>query len=259
MMPPADEQPSSLFSKLLEMPRPTEVIDFPRNDEHGKPVARVRIQVLTSPEHDQAREMAYKALKKKGYDAADLSSPAIREVLGDAIAKELIAMACLSEENLGEPGGKPIYKREFRTGADLDKVGIRADELAVLFSAYELTQNKYGPFERNLSAADVDAWIARLGEGAAEFPLLRLALPQLVLLAQSLGERLFTLYRILGSLPQELPTSLASLLPDSFTDTGSAGSPAAESEATISERSDRPLTPITAETATEIARRMRGE
>ena len=257
-MPPADEQPSSLFSKLLEMPRPTEVIDFPRNDEQGNPVARVRVQVLTSVEHDQARKLAYAALKKEGYDAADLSSPAIREVLGDAIAKELIAMACLSEQDYGDPG-KPLYKREFRNSADLNKVGIRADELAVLFSAYEMTQNKYGPFERNLSAADVDAWIARLGEGAAEFPLLRLALPQLVLLAQSLGERLFTLYRTLASQRGKLPSSLESLLPDSFTDIGSAGSPADESDPTTSERSDRPLTPITAETATDIARRMRGE
>lgn len=258
MRPPEDEQPSALFSKLLEMPRPTEVIDFPRNDEQGNPVARIRIQVLTSPEHDAARELAYKALKKKGYTGEDLSSPAIREVLGDAIAKELIAMACVSEQNYGEPE-KPLYKREFRNSADLNKVGIRADELAVLFGAYQMTQNKYGPFERNLSAEDVDAWIQRLGEGAAEFPLLRLALPQLVQLAHSLGERLFTLYRTLGSQPQALPTSLASLLPDSFTDTGSVGSPADESVPTTSERSDRPLTPITLETATDIARKMRGD
>lgn len=257
MMPPADEQPSALFSKLLEMPRPTQVIDFPRKDEQGNPVGTVRIQILTAKEHDQARELAHNALKKRGYDKEDMSAPAIREVLGDAIAKELIAMACLSEQNYGE-SDRPLYKREFRNSADLEKAGIRADELLILFNAYQLVQNKYGPIERNLSEADIDSWIVRLQEGAAEFPLLNLALPQLVLLVQSLAQRHFTLCSTMASRLSSLPNTLVALLEPFLTGIISAGSPADETAPDGSGRSDHPLTPITTEAAADMARKMRG-
>lgn len=253
-MPTKEIPPSELFAKLLEMPRPSEVIDFPRNDAHGNPVDRIRVQVLTSLDHDKAREQAHAALKGRGLDKEDMSAPAIREVLGDAIAKELIAMACLTERDFGD-AGKPTYGRIFRNAKDVDS--LAADEILILFNAYQLVQSKYGPFERNLSADDIEAWITRLGEGGSEFPLLSLALPQLVLLAQCLGERLYTLSRIPASPSESSPSTSGSPAPDSSTDTGSAGSPVDATDLTGSERRDRPLGPITTEAARDMAEKMR--
>ena len=254
-MPPKDTEPSELFAKLLEMPRPTEVIDFPRTDAQGNPVGQVRIQILTSLEHDKARELAHGALKKRGIDKDDMSAPAIREVLGDAIAKELIAMACLGERDYAKDGEAPIYQRVFRGSRDVDALG--ADEILVLFNAYQLVQNKYGPFERNLSDSDVDAWIERLGEGGSAFPLLNLALPQLVLLAQSLAVRHSTLCHIMASQLSSLPPSSVALLEPFLSGITFAGEPADGTEPLGSARKDRPLTPITTEAAAEIAAKMR--
>jgi hypothetical protein len=253
--PPDDVAPSELFRTLIEMPRPSEVVDFPRNDAAGKPIAQIRVQILTSDEHDKAREDAHKKLKARGISNDDMSAPAVREVLGDAIAKELIAMACLTAKNQSGDDNRPMYGREFRNGADVGKLG--ADEILVLFNTYHLVQHKYGPIERNLSEADIDAWIVRLQEGAAEFPLLNLALPQLVLLAQSLAQRHYTLCSIMASQLKSLPDTLAALLAPFLTGIISVGSLADETDPDGLGRRDRPLGPISTEAAAEMAAKMR--
>ena len=255
LKPPADVAPSALFQKLIEMPRPSEVVDFPRNDERGKPIAQIRIQTLESTEHDKAREQAHAKLKGRGISNEDMAAPALREVLGDAIAKELIAMSCLTANNQSGDDNAPYYGREFRNGEDVGR--LRADEILVLFNTYHLVQHKYGPIERNLSEADIDAWIVRLQEGAAEFPLLNLALPQLVLLAQSLAQRHYTLCSIMASQLSSLPPTLAALLEPFLTGIISAGSPAEETAPDGSGRSDRPLTEITTGQAADMAAKMR--
>lgn len=256
-MKPPEMEPSALFTKLLEMPRPSEVIDFPRKDAQGNPIGRLRMQILTSIEHDRARETAHNALRARGLKNEDMTAPAIKEVLGDAVAKELIAMAALTESaQVADPvTGNPVYGRVFRNGKDVDQLG--ADEITILFNAYMLVQHMFGPFERNLVPEDIDAWIQRLGEGAAEFPLLNLPLPQLVLLAQSLGERLFTLYRILASQLSSLPPSLAAALPGFFTATTSVGSPPDVADQGGSVPSGEAPSSITTDQATEMARNFR--
>lgn len=254
MMPPKDVPASELFMKLLEMPRPNEIFDFPRKDELGIPVGKVRMQTLTSIEHDRAREAAHKAVKARGYSVEELSAPTIKEVLGDAVAKELIAMACLTERNFGSEE-RPTYGRIFRNAADLD--ALTSDEILILWNSYQLVQYKYGPIERNLDQEEFNAWVRRLGEGGAEFPLLRLALPQLVILAQSLGAKLCTLFRILESQREALPTSLAAQLADFSMGTGWSGTPVDSSDLDGSERSDRPLTELTTELATQMAANQR--
>src|SRR4051812_35627040 len=112
------------------MPRPSEVIDFPRKDEAGNQIGQIRGEIVTSDEHDKARELAHDRLKKRGISNDDMSAPAIREVLGDAIAKELIAMACLTAKNQSGDPQRPLYGREFRNAVDVGKLG--ADEILVL-------------------------------------------------------------------------------------------------------------------------------
>ncbi len=187
--PPKDIAPSELFLKLLECPRPTEVINYPRKDPAtGEAIGKIRIQVLTQEEHDRARIAAHRTMKAQGFDKDDLAGATMQEVLGDSVARELLAMACLMADGVELEDDKQTYGRVFRDAGDLKKLG--SDEIAVLFNAYMLVQAKYGPFESSVSsAADVDAWVTRLMEGGSSFLLLQLPLPALVELTWLLAQR----------------------------------------------------------------------
>jgi len=228
--PPKNVSASALWLKLQETPRPSDVVDFPRSDEMGNAVGRVRIQVLNMEDHDRARIWADKKFK----DAGD--SPVMREVMGDQVAKELLAMACFEAEPVAdiEP---PIYRRIFADARQLDS--LTADELAVLFNHYITIQHKYGPYEKTIeSEADLNLWIKRLEEGGSEHPLGQLTLPQLVQLAYMLARRAYTLSHILGSQLSTLPDSLVLKLETYSMGTGFYGEPQESSTQTSSESSE---------------------
>lgn len=223
--PPQDVEPSELWLKLCEK-RPSEVVDFPRRDADGNFVGKVRIQVLTMEDHNKARLLATQALKKhvkeigmEALDRQDMDNDAVREVLGDLVAHELLFQACLSEKNYGDDDSDPVYAKLFKSTDDIRKK-LTADETLILFNAYRLTQHKWGPFEKTMTDdGDVEAWITRLKEGGSAFPLLALQLPQLADLAYTLSEKISSLCQILGSQWTDLPDSLKSKLTDCFTDT----------------------------------------
>jgi hypothetical protein len=249
--PPADVEPSELWLKLCE-PRPSEVIDFPRRDAYGNFIGKIRIQVLTMEDHNKARLLATGALKKHvkefGMDQLnrdDMDNEAVREVLGDLIAHELLALACFHEKSFNEDEENPMYARFFKSPEDIRKK-LTADETLVLFNAYRLTQHKWGPFERGMADdTDVEAWIKRLEEGGSVFPLLALPLPQLAELTFSMSARICTLCDILASQFESLPPTLKSSLTDCFTDIGWFGKRHAESTENFS-ASSRDFTIATA-------------
>jgi len=223
MKPPADVPASELFQKLLE-PLPSEVIDYPRWDAAGEPVGRLRIRVLTLEDHNKARLAAEKAVLAGGRTREDLTNPATREVVGDKTACEILAMACLHEKSLvSDEHGNPIYAQVFGSARDLERLPSAA-EVAVLFSAYQLVQARYGPYECSVeSEQDVSAWVARLAEGASENPLLQLQLPDCLRLTLLLATRLYSMYELLASQRSSLPSSLVSALDSFCTDTGLFG------------------------------------
>src|SRR6478735_3063549 len=110
-LPPRDVAPSALFLKLLETPRPSEVIDFPRFGSDGKPIDQIRIQTLTSEDQDRARAAAHADMKRRGFAPEDIGSYGIREVYADAVAKEVIAMACLTADGVDLGKETPTYGR----------------------------------------------------------------------------------------------------------------------------------------------------
>jgi len=225
-LPPKDVPASELFLKLMESPAPSEIVDLPRRDKEGNPVGRIRIRVLSMLDHDRARVEAHKRVKRLGIATEDMSAELIKEVLGDAAAKEILAMACMTE---GEDGA--LSGRVFRNADDVEK--LPADEVAALFNAYMIIQHKYGPLEHLISTPEeLNAWIKRLGEGAASVsPLHLFTLPALAELASSLGARTYLLSRTLASLWSTLPDSLKSDLKDYSLDTDFYGSPAASTTA----------------------------
>lgn len=214
MMPPKDVEPSALFLKLLE-PLPSEVVDFPRKGADGKPIDQIRIAVLPHEAHNKARIAAHETLRGKNYTAEDLKSGTLAEVLGDETAKELLAMACFQvNSQFDDDNGNPIYGRIFTDARSLDV--LQADEVAVLFNTYLLIQHKYGPL---VTDPDVDHWVKLLKEGGREFPLSSMALPDLAELTFSCAERVYSLYLLLHSHRESLPSSLAADLEGFLPDT----------------------------------------
>lgn len=241
--PPDDVPASELFLKLLE-PQPSEVIDFPRRQANGEPYGQIRIQVLDIDAHERARKTVHRQLKQKDeITGDDYKDATIQEVAGDMVARELLALACVTAKSMDLGDGKETYARIFRNADDLKK--LRANEVAFLFNAYILVQAKYGPFEKTIgSPEDVSAWIKRLQEGGSEFPLLRLELPPLVELAFSLAERAYLLSDILESQWSTLPDTLKSRLDGCSMGTGFYGGLAADSTpAGGASSADSPVTP----------------
>lgn len=225
--PPNDVAPSELWSKLNE-PSPSEVIDFPRKDRAGNIVGKIRIKVLRMEDHNKARLRATKSLKQAAKDAGigelskeDMDTEAVKEVLGDLIAQELLCMACYTDTETGilDPFGNPTYAKVFHNPQSISAV-LSADETLILFNQYRYVQYMYGPFEKTINDDDdIEAWLHRLKEGGSAFPLLALPLPQLVDFTYCLSEKISTLCQILASQQSNLPDTLKSALLNCFTAT----------------------------------------
>lgn len=259
--PPNDISAKELFLQLCE-PAPSEVIDFPRKDRKtGKPITRVRIVVVPQLEHERAQMSAREGIMKRyGLKAAELDDKVTREVVGDAIARELLAIACVHEEPMpgtADSDSGPKYARLFKDAAHVSE--LTAHEIVVLFNAYLLVQEKYGPFESSpMTVEDIDRWVKRLVEGGSEFPLLSMSVPQLVQLSYLLAERNYSLSQFLATQWESLPATSKFTLPDSCGDIFSFGKPAENSESTGSESFEPMLgaETISVEDAIDLARKL---
>lgn len=246
MRPPDDVEPSELFRKLCESPRPSDVIDFPRRDINGRSLAKIRVQVVDVDQNDEARIKAHRWAKERKHLAGeDLRGETISEVLGDRVARELLAMACVSVEPI--PGSDQrktgeVYARVFRSADDLRV--LYDDELRYLWTAQRLVQRRFGPYEGNLeSEEDVTAWMKRLTEGASALPLAALDSHQLAELTTSLAERAYSLSALLDCQLSALPDTLAARLKAWAIGTGSYGVLPASATAIGLGRDDLGLSP----------------
>ena len=244
--PPKNVEAKDLFQKLCESPQPSDVVDFPRKDDEGNPVFRVRIMVLGMEEHDQCRVFAMKRLKKKlriedGASAeqlAEMSTDIMREVLGDMVARELLCMACHTEDPI--EGIEPTqYGRIFLTPERITEARVTADELTTLFAAYNLIQNKWGPFEATIAnEAELNHWIDTLARGSSAYPLAQRSSHQLVELTMSLARRASTLSDLLVSQWKDLPPTLRSDLDELDIGIGSHGEEPADDKQSRTDTSD---------------------
>lgn len=226
--PPDDITPSELFLKLQESPRPSEVVNFPRKTADGKPIDTTRIQVLRGEDHDAARLLVKRKLcEKYKIKPEDLEGTLGAAVLNDGVARELLAMACLTEKRMANTTEEaPRYPRVFPDAESIGRL-LTADETATLFQTYLLVQTKYGPFDKVCQTEEeLSAWIVRLVEGAADYPLGRVSSAHWAELASSLAARAYLLSVVLTSLWSSLPDSLKSRLGACSLDTGLFGGPA---------------------------------
>lgn len=202
MANPPDEKPSELWLRLTEYPAPTEVVDFPRIGNDGKPIGRIRIKVLDDEQIEMCRKRVLDGLQRNVHtDSAEKQQgPIQREIVADATAREILCMACLTEKNFGTDD-EPMYPKAFPSPEALKK--LRPQEIAVLFSLYQMVQAKWGPLLLGMTSQQQNAWIERLAEGGAAYPLARLDSQQRDQLTVSLASRVCTLSRLLNQFRSE--------------------------------------------------------
>jgi hypothetical protein len=197
-MPPKAEPASALLQKLMGSTSPSEVLPFPRKDQDGRPLFEYRVRVLKQSEIDvcsasaeQHTRRVFKGQKDAvGEDIARVRAEAWDDVYQSAKLVELLYHAC---RDLDDPKF-PL----FTTPTQIREL-LTVDEVAALFTAYRLVQEKLGPLWLSLTDDEVEAWIEKLCKGADLRPLALLAPSALAQLAISLAFRLQNLRTATGS------------------------------------------------------------
>lgn len=209
--PPKDVQPSELARRLMDTKRPSDVVPFIRKDEDGKPLCEYRMCVLVQDEidacganaEDHVRRLFKDKLSATDSDIALIRREAWTEVYENAKLVEVLYAAMRDKDD--------VNKRLWTAPSEIRHY-LTQDECACLYRSYEEAQYRWGPLWSMLTPEEIDEWLAKLTEGAADYPL------------GHLGQ---------GALVQ-LIVSLAFQLRNLKTGTGSSGSP---SEPTLTESS----------------------
>lgn len=219
--PPTDIPADTLVRRLLQQPRPSEIVTFPRKGKDGQE-AKIRIMVLEQSEHDDARFAAEEYLSLRGMKPDMRDKPAMKEIYGDAVAREVLFRACVGVDPINPTGEKLVYPRVFMNAKELGT--LTTDELVDLFTKYTIVQYKYGPNPMMVrTEEDLTAWITRLREGLDSLPLSGLDWHQLAGLNLLLVKRSYILSTILESLYLILPSTLKLDLEKLGIGTGSFG------------------------------------
>lgn len=229
MKPAPKIEGSALFRALLEHPQPSDIVDYPRRDAGGQSVGRLRICLLRLEDHDAARTEGQhyvlsilRTLHSKEMRDQMFEGHSMQEVLGDAVARSLLAKACLTVDPIpGSEGDHPRYGRIFPDAASLRQ--LPAPEVGRLFNLYRLVQHKFGGIEASVTEDDVDSWVNLLMEGGETYPLERLPLETLAELTVRLAKRLWE------SRTTPSDGSSAAGSEASATSTSTPGSPAVDS------------------------------
>jgi hypothetical protein len=234
--PPTDVPASELFQRLSQR-LPSEVVAFPRRTPDGKPVGKLRIQVLPIDQINHARARGInKARERYKLDREDRESTYGQGLVSDCILAEVLAACCRSEANHGNDE-KEFYPLIFQSADQVNET-LSPDEMGTLYNLYLQVQAKYGPSEKTIQTEEeLSAWIKRLVEGAAEFPLQQLSSVHWDDVASLLAQRAYTLSVILESLCESLPSSFRSRLATFSLGTGYFGSPAPSTSADGTETS----------------------
>lgn len=192
--PSTDLSPAELWAAISQVPRPFEIVDFPRYDASGKPLAQVAMFVLTLEEQIAAAAEAGKLTRSLIRDKeVTPNAPDYQDIYSQEAALQVLVRACKS------PGA---HEPMFPTAAEVRRK-LSADEIAVLFASYLHVKTMRGPIVSQMSDDDASAWAMRLKEAGNTLPLGLLS----------------------SDAHEALTLRLACLLAESSTDTTSAGEP----------------------------------
>lgn len=162
--PPKDIAPSELVRRLTERPRPHKVLPWIRKDpETDEPLASFALTVLTQEELDDCRANAARHTEAKigKLDDGKVNQEAWRELYDSARAVEMVFASCRKPDDLSAT--------LFDAPSQIRRL-LTADEVVLLFNAYDNYQRETGPLFKELSGEEIDTWIDVLTKGAEHYP-----------------------------------------------------------------------------------------
>lgn len=180
--PPRDVPPSELVRRLIDQGRPkSALVDYPRFDESGKVVCRVRLRALTEGELESAlanaRRETARLLASVGEDALPWRP---EELEHNTRCAEILAVACRNPE----PGPNGEDRPFFEHGVLEVRQYCEPGELGVLMNAYATMVDKKHPNLSDLSESEMRAWVDVIAKGVAEFPFAYFSRDQLETLCE---------------------------------------------------------------------------
>lgn len=149
--PLATPDDSPLWRKLVEVPRPMKVVDFPRTDHKGERVGQIGIRVLSQSEQIAAFIEAYRFSRRLLKDARE-GQIDYEAVFSASAQVEVLYRACRDPE-------KPQHQA-FRMLAQIRALG--SDEIKALFEHYETALTELRPDLPRLDKASMMDWVRRL-------------------------------------------------------------------------------------------------
>jgi hypothetical protein len=214
--PPQDVAPSLLWLHLTSIPRPFEIVDFPRKDPvTGNAVGELAIWVLSQEEQmlaaAEAERYARKLLKNE-QPKGDEARSGYDTIYNNEAAVQVLFRACRQKED----PTRPLFP-----AVEAMRAHLSADEVGALMAHYFTAQSKLGPIIATMTEAEVDAWIERLEKGGSEFPLDLLTSDAKNLLIRSLAHRVasFSTDTTSPGSPQDVPMSEDSSTAESASET----------------------------------------
>lgn len=132
---------SELLRRLADAPVPALVVDFPRGDLGGIPIAKCRVEVLRHAVIDDIRARVAAKMMKDGPTPAEVGRDVWLVLYGDACVRELIAASvtgCRAIE-----GSLTTYPRLFLTGSEIAE-HLTPAETQQLLDAYNVAQVSRG-------------------------------------------------------------------------------------------------------------------
>lgn len=213
-MPPSDVPASLVVRELIARGKPPSVVvDFPMFDEAGKPIAKVRIRLLTDHEQTMALANARAEVARLVKDASRDLPWRPEEMEHNTRATEILAVACRLVRYRCEahpvvagyyPHACPTCGEamtEYVDDKNLDppffdhgvleaRRYFRNVELGTLWNAYASLQDKSHPHLNDLSEAEMRAWIDVIAKGAVELPFSYFSRGQLETLTRFCAESL---------------------------------------------------------------------
>ncbi len=182
--PPADVPVSELWAALTSIPRPWQVVDFPRVDPITKePLGQVAIWVLTQEEQIAASAEADQVAKRvlKDPQRAGEANLGYENIYNNESTVQVLYRACRDIKDVSRPA--------FPSASMLRKQ-LSIDEISVLAVLYMQVQASIGPIVSSMTVDEEELWIGRLAQAGNIYPIAALSLREQERLLVSLACRL---------------------------------------------------------------------
>lgn len=146
--PPKDISPQELWSKMIELPRPTKVIDFPRKNENGEFFLKLKLKIMTLEDYSRIN-----CNVKSKISNIKNESKKIKNILEKLLYFNELLFECSMDCN----------NNHFFPNADVIPKIITEEEFCFIYFQFIELQEKFNPIHLNQEQADI--WSEKIIEG----------------------------------------------------------------------------------------------